>query len=95
MEGARYPLTQLREALNTNKLEEGANILQKILNNKVPIIKVGSEVSIDGFMFPANLIMDAYATLNGEITLQEFMIETGDGIVPCMVFGASTSVVNN
>lgn len=95
IEGARYPLTQLREALNTNKIEEGASILQKILNNKIPIIQVGSKIFIDGFMFPANLIMDACAALSWEITMQEFMMETWDGIVPCMVFGASTGVVNN
>lgn len=41
---------------------------------------------IDGFLFPANLILDTFSVMNGDITLQEFMMETGDGIVPCMIF---------
>ncbi len=38
-------------------------------------------------MFPADLVMNTIDYLDGDIALQELMIETGDGIVPCMVFG--------
>lgn len=85
--------TKLREALSTNKLQEWANILQQILNNKIPIIRVGSEIYIDGFMFPADLVMNTIDYLDGDIALQELMIETGDGIVPCMVFGWTVGTV--
>jgi hypothetical protein len=90
-------MTELREAMEKNNITEGAGAMEKFVKNGWTIlVKWGQFILWDGVaksvVLPFTFAKNALDTVNGEMTVQELLVETTDGLTPLIVVGSMINV---
>lgn len=90
-------MTELRKAMEKNNIAEGAGAMEKFVKNGGTIlVKWGQFILWDGVaksvVLPFTFAKNALDTVNGEMTVQELLVETTDGLAPLIVVGTMINV---
>lgn len=91
-------MTELREAMEKNNIEEWAGAMEKFVKNGWTIlVKWGQFILWDGIakstILPYTFAKNALNTITGEMTVQELLVETTDGLAPLIVVWSGINIV--
>jgi hypothetical protein len=93
--GLQKELTELRDAVEKNDTRKWGELLKKMMGAKWEVVVIWSQVIWEWVTLPLHFYQNIIKTWQGEMTSEELLVETVDGIAPIVVLTSGYAVWSN